>query len=99
MAIDHTFDIQDPDDRYSGAGKQIVALRRHDGGLDVIAYFMLNTAHTITGSRVTSALGTTRLIVHSESPSGAVCASMRFYQVRFGFDDPRGMATNFELVC
>lgn len=100
MSVGHTFEILETDPRYSGPLlNRVVALRRRDGGLDVIAYFMLNSAYSITGSRVTSAMGTTRLIIQSESESEAACASVRFWQARFGFDDPAGMATNFELVC
>ena len=100
MSVEHTFEVVEPESQYSGPLRnQIVALHRHDGGLDVIAYFMLNSACSITGSRVTSAIGTTRLIIQSESESGAVCASVRFWQARFGFKHSGGMATNFELVC
>jgi hypothetical protein len=100
ISIEHTFEILESDPRYSGPIRdQVVALRRHDGGLDVIAYFMLNSAYSITGSVVTSAMGTTRLVIQSESESGAACASVRFWQARFGFDSPGGMATNFEIVC
>lgn len=100
MAIEHTFAVEEPDAKYSGPVRnQIAIFRRNDGGLDVIAYFMLNSAYSVIGSKVTSALGKTRLIVISESASGAACASMRFWQARFGFDDAEGMATNFELVC
>ncbi len=100
MSVEHTFEILEPDPRYSGPlQNQIVALRRRDGGLDVIVYFTLNSAYTITGSRVTSAMGTTRLIIQSQSELGAACASVRFWQARFGFDAPAGMATNFELDC
>ena len=98
MGIEHTFRVEEPEEIYSLSSRpQILALGRSDGGLDVVAYFMMNTAFTITGSRVATGMGKTRLKVISGSESGVVCASVTLRKVRFGFDNPTGMATNFEI--
>ena len=98
MRIKHTFDIEEPEERYSFSPvTQFLVLHRSDGGLDVIIYLMLNTAVTITGSRVSSGMGTTVLSILYCSESGAYCASETLRKVRFGFDDPMGMATKFKV--
>ena len=98
MGIEHTFDIEEPEERYSlTPTSQFLVLHRSDGGMDVIVYLMLNTAVTITESRVSSGMGTTTLRILSCSESGAFCASQSLRKVRFGFDDPKGMATKFKV--
>lgn len=98
MAIEHTFNIENPEERYSlSSHPQILVLGRSDGGLDIIAYFMLNTALTITGSRASTGMGTTKLKILCESESDTICASMTLRKVRFGFDNPKGMVTDFKI--
>ena len=98
MAIEHTFDVEDPEERYSlTPTPQYLVLHRSDGGLDVIVYLMINTAVCITGSRVSSGMGTTTLRILYCSESGVFCASQTLRKVCFGFDDPKGMATKFKI--
>ena len=97
MPIEHTLHIEEPEAAYSGApSTQILTLSRTDGGLDVMVYFHLNTALSITGSRVTTALGKTTIKLITESESGAVCASVSFRKVRLSFDQV-GFPINFEF--
>ena len=95
MGIDHTLHIEEPEAMYSGVtSTQILTLSRTDGGLDIIVYFNLNTALSISGSRVSTGLGKTTIKVLTESESGAVCASFSFRKVKLTFDRP-GFPTNF----
>lgn len=77
---------------------QIVVLNLDISTTKVIVYFMANTALTITGGYVKSAMGKVNLQYLAESPSGAYTASVNLKKIIFTFSNVQGMATNFEFT-
>ena len=96
--IEFKFEEETPE--YAGAivsKPQIIVLNLDIDTAKVIVYFMTNTALSITGGYVKSAMGKVSLQYLAESPNGVYNTSIGLRKVIFTFPNTQGMAKNFKF--
>jgi len=98
MRVDHSLEVSFPDDYSLGRHTlQSLVFNRHDGGIDLVVYCNINSAYSIKETVVRSGMGRTRVQIFTFSKSSAVCASVKLCKLVLGFEERRGMLTDFEV--
>ncbi len=97
--MEYLFEEVELEEEFSSVpGPQIVVLFTKDGGLKVVVYLMINSAHSVTKAVVAPGMGKTKIICKPSNPRGIASASIKLTKLLFTFPDSQGMCTKFAIV-